>query len=226
MIDIDAEAVEQSPVDKLAVLVLRDLHGTKNADEFNYLLDAQRVFGDDSLAARAIAEALGWLRSHGLTAHEPGVKGARSIFVTRSGEEVLANGPTTVFALRRLEGGIHSEVASVAMRHFSLGEYEFAAVAAMKAVEVRVRTLGKFSESDYGVSLINKALGSNGPLADPNAVDGEREALRAFFAGAYGLFRNPSSHRYVDYTVDEASEIVHVASSLMRALDAIERRLA
>jgi len=74
---------------------------------------------------------------------------------------------------------------------------------------------------------MNRAFGRGGPLVDAEADKGEQEGTRALFAGAYGVFRNPSGHREVDYDdVIEAAEAVQTASLLMRLLDRIETRLA
>jgi uncharacterized protein (TIGR02391 family) len=55
---------------------------------------------------------------------------------------------------------------------------------------------------------------------DQEAEPGEREAMSALFAGAIGMFKNPTSHREVDFDdPTEAAEIVLVADLLMRILD-------
>lgn len=96
----------------------------------------------------------------------------------------------------------------------------------MKAVEVRVRNLGRFGEDSTGVDLMNRAFGPTGPLTDADAVKGEQEGTRMLFADAYATLRNPSGHREVDYDdVAEAAEAVVTASLLMRILDRVERRL-
>jgi hypothetical protein len=72
----------------------------------------------------------------------------------------------------------------------------------------------------------NKPPAPLGPLTDPHAVAGERDGMRALFAGAYAVLRNPAGHREVDYDdLAEAMEAVVTASLLMRILDRIERRL-
>jgi uncharacterized protein (TIGR02391 family) len=97
----------------------------------------------------------------------------------------------------------------------------------MKAVEVRVRSLGGFGDDVYGVDLMNKAFNRDaGMLADQTVERGEREAMRSFFVGAYGVLRNPAGHREIDYDDPiEAAEAVQTASLLMRLLDKIERRI-
>jgi uncharacterized protein (TIGR02391 family) len=86
--------------------------------------------------------------------------------------------------------------------------------------------LCRFGNDVIGVDLMSKAWGPNGKLTDPEAVKGEQDGVRALFAGAYAVFRNPSGHRDVDYDdVVEAAEMVQMASLLMRMLDRAEQRL-
>ena len=64
-----------------------------------------------------------------------------------------------------------------------------------------------------------------GPLTDPNADPGEKVAMMELFKGAIGLFKNPSSHRPVDYDDPTlASEVILFADLLLRLLDQVELR--
>jgi uncharacterized protein (TIGR02391 family) len=86
------------------------------------------------------------------------------------------------------------------------------------------------SNSLIGVKLMQHAFApvtstSPGMLSDPTADAGEQVAAMDLFKGAIGLFKNPPSHRPVDYddpTV--ASEIVLLADLLLRLLDQVEAR--
>lgn len=103
-----------------------------------------------------------------------------------------------------------------------MGEYELATFVAMKAVEVRVRELCGYSDSQIGVPMMRQAFGPNGPLSDPALDPGERDARRELFSGAIGTIKNPTSHRDVRYDdPTEASEAVLLADLLMRILDRI-----
>lgn len=65
-----------------------------------------------------------------------------------------------------------------------------------------------------------------GPLADPDAPDAEQEALMHLFRGAHGAFRNPASHRDLDFDDPvEAAEIVLLADLLVRITDRAAARL-
>jgi uncharacterized protein (TIGR02391 family) len=59
-----------------------------------------------------------------------------------------------------------------------------------------------------------------GPLADPRQEKGEQDATSSLFAGAIGTFKNPTSHRDVEYDdPTEASDIVLLGDLLLRMLD-------
>jgi uncharacterized protein (TIGR02391 family) len=108
-----------------------------------------------------------------------------------------------------------------------MGQFELAAFAALREVEIRVRDLGGFENDMIGVPLMTAAFnpGAPGPLADVAAEKGEQEATMALFRGAIGTFKNPSSHRAVDYDDPVlAAEVVLLADLLLRLLDRIERR--
>jgi uncharacterized protein (TIGR02391 family) len=123
---------------------------------------------------------------------------------------------------------LHQTLASSVRLQFLMGEFELAAFAALREVEIRVRTLGNFSDEKLGVALMAAAFNpQSGPLTDPEAEGGEREAVMALFRGAIGTFKNPSSHRAVDYDDPTlAAEVVLLADLLLRLRDRIQARLA
>lgn len=124
------------------------------------------------------------------------------------------------------EARLHPLVEAEARPQFMIRKLDQAVFASLKAVEIRVRALGGYSDQTVGVDLMNRAFAPGGPLADPSAPRGEQDGTRALFAGAFGALRNPAGHRQVDYDdVSEAAEAVQLASLLMRILDRIQARL-
>ena len=95
----------------------------------------------------------------------------------------------------------------------------------MREVEIRVRELAGTvadGDQDIGVKLMTRAFNANegGPLVDSSSDRGERVAMMNLFQGAIGVFKNPPSHRQVDYADPTvASEIVLFADLLLRMLD-------
>ena len=107
-----------------------------------------------------------------------------------------------------------------------LGDYEVAAFTALREVEIRVRDLAHEPASALGVPLMRKAFNEKGLLRDPGVVSGEGTAMMDLFAGSIGAFKNPTSHRTVEYTdPTEASEVVLLADLLLRLLDRVALRL-
>jgi uncharacterized protein (TIGR02391 family) len=226
------EAVEL-PVDDLA---LRLLHLVDDGGQVHLLNrhDATWVGswenhpgGEGAAFLHAIAEAWDWLASRLLVARGPGDKGEFA-FITRRGERVLAakDGSALLRAEERIDVDLHPIIATRVRRQFLLGEYELAGIAAMREVEIRVRKLSKAGKGDIGVPLTQSAFKEGGPLADPGLEPGERKATMALFWGALGVFKNPSSHRQVEYDDPTlAAEVVLLADLLLRILDRTERRL-
>lgn len=216
------------PIDELAMRVLADLVASAEWNEYNYLqsLSQSELYSRRQDVQHTIASALGWLHARVLIAFTWRHPGDTAIVVTPAGHTAVQQGLALVRASQRLQEGLHPLIEGRSRRQFLLGEYEQAVFVAMKAVEVRVRSLAGLSDEDFGVALMNRAFGPTGPLTDTSAAGGEQEGMRALFSGAYAVLRNPAGHREVDYDdVAEAAEAVLTASLLMRILDRVERRL-
>jgi len=60
----------------------------------------------------------------------------------------------------------------------------------------------------------------NGPLTDKTALTSEKQAISDLFAGSIGSFKNPTSHRDIDYNnPSEVAEIILFANYLLRFLE-------
>lgn len=126
-------------------------------------------------------------------------------FVTRRGEELARNprGSARLAAERRIGVALHERLERRIRRQFLIGECEPAAFAAMREVEIRARELAGAGNApgDLGVKLVPREFGEGGSLADRQAEAGERQAAMALFWRAVGVFKNPSSHREVESTI-------------------------
>lgn len=116
---------------------------------------------------------------------------------------------------------LHPLIRQAVGLNFVGEQFDLATFAAMKQVELRVRQLAGASPSDVGVDLVRKAFHpDSGVLTDLTAARGEREAMSHLFAGAMGVFKNPGSHRRVEFAAStDAAEIILLADLLMRILD-------
>jgi uncharacterized protein (TIGR02391 family) len=217
------------PVDALAMLVL-EAFGPNGSNVDSFFKGAAQlhaeVYRQPGVAER-IADAWAWLEAHALVGPNPTQSSANARRMTQSGREALKYGLQRLQAGQRLDVDLHPLLAWTVRRQFLMGEFELAAFAALKEVEVRVRALGGFPDEQVGVGLMAAAFSPKGPgpLADPSAEAGEQAAMMALFRGAIGTFKNPSSHRAVNYDDPVlAAEVVLLADLLMRLLDRVEAR--
>lgn len=238
------EQVPGLPLDQLAMHVLwwhGDQRGSQSRKGFLTQREAEAARARQGLsgitvtssgsvrgpAAQAWQEAYEWLIHHGLLTADVTQSGDFWM-PSRLGLDVARDvqGLARMRASARLDVDLHPSIAGRIGSQFLLGEYELAAFAAMRQVEIRVRELAGASDSDLGVKLMTAAFKTGGPLHDATIDPGESESLMALFRGAIGTFKNPSSHREVDFAdPTEASEIVLLADLLLRMLDRIDARI-
>lgn len=216
------------PVDRRAITILRTVaagaEGEYSGNRESIRLNLEQYFwgGTSRPAARAYEEAFDWIERHGLVARDPTQTGPDWFFVTDAGWEVIKSdaGLAAVRAAARLDVDLHPLIAERVRSQYLLGEYEAAALLAMRQVEIRVRELAGASDADIGVTLMKESFKKGGALADANLEAGEQQATMALFWGAIGVFKNPSSHRQVDFEDPTlASEVVLLADLLLRMLD-------
>lgn len=174
---------------------------------------------------RALIEAWVWLEREGLIARKDRHDW---IFVTRRGRKVAKPGDFDAYKRANLlpRQLLHPRIAQKVWATFLRGDYEVAVLQAFIEVEVRVREAGGFSRDEFGVELMRKAFDQGkGPLRDPSDPKPEREALAHLFAGAFGSYRNPLSHRHVDIEPTDAVELIVFASHLLHVVDRREALL-
>lgn len=218
------------PITALAMMILKDYADGKGWNWQSWMRTAeQQGTARDPAIGLALSEGWAWLMTHGLVVRDPSQTSADAYQVSRLGRVALKHGVDRLAASERLGMALHPLLSEQIQEQFLLGRRDLAVFAAMRQVEIRVRELANAPDSDIGVRLMTESFSpSKGPgaLCDRDADPGEQVATMHLFAGAIGLFKNPSSHRAVDYddpTV--ASEIVLLADLLLRLLDQVDARL-
>ena len=228
-----ADEITELPADALGIRMLRhfaeeperQFHRNNDATNSSTWSRAGREYTDVKVL-RARGEAYDWLVFNALLAVKPG-EASGFTYITKRGRTAAGDSQAVakIRATRRLDVDMHPLLAERVRRQFLLGEYESAVLLAFRKVEIRVRDLSGSDDSMIGVPLMQEALSpdKNGPLVNTSLERGEQLATMYLFAGAIGAFKNPSSHRQVDYgdpTV--AAEAILLADLLMRLLDRYE----
>jgi uncharacterized protein (TIGR02391 family) len=224
---LEAQTILDLPIESLALAVLQNYSESEAWNRQNWLLAAQRDLGDGP-HLDALAEAWSWLESRALVAPHPRQGSPDARIITRAGRRAIEqNSLEEIQAAERIALDLHPRLQGKIRPIFLLGDYETAAFKAMKEVEIRVRELAGLPNDLIGVALMRTAFHpKTGKLTDPSHDPGEKQARADFFAGAIGSFKNPTSHRPVEYADPvEASEVVLLADLLMRILDSVEARL-
>ena len=218
--DLSADHVVALPLDELALRVLADFKATGGWNWRNWLVEREQgVYQGRPDALRALSEAWGWIIARGLVARTISQSSAEAVTVSRLGEEVLRRGAPYLRAVQRLDVALLPELEAQARPQFLRGDFEAAAFMAMNEVEVAVREAGDLDPGLVGTKLMQEAFKSGGPLHQAELDPGESVATMELFKGAIGLFKNPSSHRRVDFSdPTEAAEVVLLADLLLRVL--------
>lgn len=229
MAEPTADEVRNLPLPDLALKILAEWGGYRHLSNLLRGLEQNMFRGEpdvDRLTAR-VADAWAWLESHALIGPDNQNTQMPWQRVTELGEELRKdpNAITKIWAADRLAGVLDPALSS-ARTNFALGDYETASFAAMKAVEVAVRQAAGLPNELIGVALTRKAFSpKDGALRDAGAEGGEQQATADLFAGAIGLYKNPASHRTVEFEDPvEAAEVVQLADLLLRIVHRAEKR--
>ena len=177
----------------------------------------------------ALMEAWQWLEREGFVAPRPmnladstGALVSTKYFVTRRGERVETSDDLESYRKANLlpKAQLHPIIAQKVWSLFLQGDYDTAVFQAFKQVEVAVREACYYADTELGVNLMRNAFHEeHGPLTDSSQQKAEKQARSALFAGAIGSYKNPSSHRNVEITAEEAAELIIFAGHLLRIVD-------
>jgi uncharacterized protein (TIGR02391 family) len=175
---------------------------------------------------RVLNEAWDWLYVNGLIVghHLPGNRSSGYCEISRRGLALVDESePLRLLrAERLLTLPLHAAIGEKARILFGIGEYEAAVLMAFRELEIRVRNAGSYPSKSFGPGLMRDAFNPTrpGPLTDLSLNEGERSAIAELYAGAMGAFKNPLSHRTVDYDDPTiAAEQLIFADLLHRMLD-------
>ena len=233
----DPDTAVALPVDRLAIVLLQRLDNTTYQGRDNIIGGevsrywpgivigtTSRPKVTDHQYRQAMSEAFDWLMARALIAQDATQSGPNWILRTKKGDEVAASsdGLQLLEVDNLLAIELHAALAAKQVREkFARGDVEDAVSAAVKQVEVSVREAAGADNSRIGTKLMTWAFRpGEGPLHDHALDGGEQAGIMALYVGAIGAFKNPTSHRHVDFDDPvEAAEIILFADLLLRMLD-------
>jgi len=147
-------------------------------------------------------EAIQELKSSGIIVRDSTQYSDVFQVLTAKGKEIAEKQQDPdVHGLRLEEVVKDTNLLSRCLDAFNDGRYEEAIFSAYKLVEETVRYKADLSVADIGVNLMSKALNPNtGKLTIPSCkLSAEKEGVHSLFRGSIAFFKNPSSHRTVNY---------------------------
>lgn len=230
----EPETVLQLSPEELAIPLLRCLVHLEESRQDNNLVREnffslalhEKFGGDHSVeVAKSITEAWLWLEREIMIAPRPEPGAGRIMYVTKRGRSLSEQPDIGTYIKSNLvpRGLLDPPLADKVEGLFFRGDYNTAIFQAFKEVEIRVRSAAGFADEILGTDLMRKAFNpETGQLTDATQHGGEKQAMSDLFAGAIGLFKNPSSHRDIDWSDPaECVELIYLANYLVKV---IERR--
>ena len=220
--------------EELAAVILRQLNERTKRErpKFNltsYCTEQSALYAQNNMPAceLAISTALSYLVVVGMLAPSPEDHQFGWLTLTARGRNVRTEADYKHFKKLSLypKGHIHPVIERETYAEFLRGDYETAVFKAFKAIEIAIRPHTGAPGNVVGRDLMVKAFQpDSGTLRDPGEITAERESPMELYRGAIGRFKNPTSHREVDFEdPSEVIEILQLASLLMRIA---ERKIA
>jgi len=105
---------------------------------------------------------------------------------------------------------------------FESGDLDNAVFKAYRYLEINLREKAKLSADDVGTGLVDKAFKpDHGILKVPTCITiSEEQGVHFLFRGSIQLFKNPGSHRFVDYKDSKmALNVIRLVEVLLRLID-------
>jgi len=171
---------------------------------------------------QALMEGWMYLEAEGLVAYKPG-DNSSNYFLTNRGKQFKTQADVSAFRNARYfpKHSIHPLLLEKVFPLYLRGEYETAVFQSFLLVEIAVRDAARLEPRLIGTDLMRKAFNDEtGTLTRLDEPVAERKSLQDLFAGAIGRFKNPSSHRHIEFSSPtEAIELIQFASHLLKIVD-------
>ncbi|HUV75184.1 MAG TPA: TIGR02391 family protein [Dehalococcoidales bacterium] len=218
---------EELAIPLLRCIIHKEAAGHDNdlvRENFFGLVLVEEFGGDQKIeVAKAITEAWLWLEREIMIAPRPEPGAGRIVYVTERGKRLAEQSDIHNYIRSSLipRGVLDPRLVSKIQHLFIRGDYDTAVFQAFKEVEIRVRERASLPQNLLGVELMRTAFHDElGALTNHAQDIAERQSTSHLFAGAIGLFKNPSSHRDVNWEDPmECAELIYLANHLLRIVE-------
>ncbi|MEI5585460.1 MULTISPECIES: TIGR02391 family protein [unclassified Agromyces] len=236
VVSVSAHELRLMTASEAGLLILRAMHASKRPEwsvpnmrahaEASVRMRARRLSNQRELPEaylqlnlpQVLTDAFAWLISRALVGPACLNSGATGEYsLTAAGIAAAESGDSgRAEAAYRLQADLHPALEE-ARTLFERGSYQTAVFAATHQVEVRVRELSGAGPELYGDRLMRAAFNPESGRLATGDVKSEKEAIANLFAGTIGAFKNPASHRAVEFDdPTEAADIIHLADLMLR----------
>ena len=224
------ETTLQLEPEELAIPLLKCLIQSQESESGNLNLhnfvisgELHKYAGEEyKTVAAIVTESWVWLENELMLAPTPG-KERQWLYVTERGKKLASESNIARYRTAQIipPNSLDPVLASRVLPLFIRGDYDTAVFQAFKEVEIRVRLAASLDDGLVGVPLMRTAFHTDtGGLTDKERHVAERQATSDLFAGAIGLFKNPSSHRDVNWDDPiECAELIYLANHLLGIIE-------
>lgn len=213
----------------LPYLIALEGQGVK-LNTYNLLLESNQdlrdyieQFPQNLQVVSVLSEAIQWLKNEGFIANRAADSPYGWIFITRKGKAIKTKADFKKLSYIKLLpfDQIDEQLKDKVMSSFIRGDFATSVFAAFKEVEIRLREGAKLDRTWYGVKLVDKAFDAKvGLLTDPELTDTEKARYHEMMRGTIGTFKNPLSHRDVNYDDPVvAVGLILFANSLIQTIE-------
>lgn len=212
----------------LQYLVKLEESGT-HLNSYNLLLESSPDFAlytngffQTPLVVKILSETFQWLKNAGLVA-ESATNSNGWIFITRRGKTIRTKADfqkltyLKLLPIYEIDQVLKDKIISSYMR----GDFSTCVFISFREVEIRLREGAKLDNTWYGVKLADMAFDpKKGLLTDPELTDIEKTRYHEMLRGTIGTFKNPLSHRDVNYDDPViAIGLILFANSLIKTIE-------
>lgn len=193
----------------------------------------ESIFEDESLVPERFGMENSYMSSRmtlGPLSKKPEESRRKIVKETRKAKKVLERVkekeyPDEKYPVRKKlpEKYLDEKLAEKCSEQFYSDNFQDAIQNAFIAVEEHLRQKSDLPQHLSGADLATEAYSPSDKVLSIGETNSEQEGVMLLMKGAFQVFRNPASHRFLDLDEGEAFEAICLANSLIRIIEDSER---